>query len=75
MLVPIPSLVSTLLKMEMENQKGEPLSKVEVLEIRDNCTCINMTEKQYQELCHERGYSDICPESCWDDWQIIKQLY
>lgn len=73
MLVPIPSLVSTLLKME--NQKGESLSEVEVLEIRDNCTCVNMTEKQYQELCHERSYSGICPESYWEDWQIIRQLY
>ena len=73
MLVPIPSLVSTLLKME--NQKGESLSEVEVLEIRNNCTCINMIEKQYQELCHDRGYSDICHESCWDDWQTIRQLY
>ena len=73
MLVPIPSLVSILLKMD--NQKGESLSEVEVLEIRDNCSCISMTEKQYQELCHDRGYSDICPESCWDDWQTIRQLY
>ena len=64
MLVPIPSLVSILLKME--NQKGGSLSEVEVLEIRDNCSCISMTEKQYQELCHERGYSDI-----WRPSQIL----
>lgn len=73
MLVPIPSLVSILLKVE--NQKDEPINEVEVLEIRDNCTCIHMTEQQYQNLCHERGYNDISPESCWDDWQIIRQLY
>ncbi len=73
MLVPIPSLVSILLKAE--KYKAGPLNQTEVLEIRDNCTCINMTEKQYQELCDERSYSDINPDSCWEDWQIIRQLY
>ena len=64
---PIPSLVSTLLRKERE--KGEPLLKSEVLSIRDSASCKALTREQANCVEQERGYADIDPENCWEEWK------
>ncbi|WP_303908721.1 hypothetical protein [Thiohalomonas denitrificans] len=65
--IPIPALVAVLLHKERE--KGAPLSKSEVLEIRDNAECRMGTIHEVQALEESRGYTDIDPENVWEQWQ------
>lgn len=66
-LVCIPALV--LLLKAAENRKGSPLNEAEVLEIRDNATCIAVPVSAAFAMEEERGYPDIAPENCWSEWQ------
>jgi len=65
-IVPVPSLVATLLQRERE--KGAPLTESEVLEIRDECPSIAMPVSVAAEVEAQRGYKDIDPEHCWAQW-------
>jgi len=67
LIIPVPSLVATLLNRERE--KGAPLTQVEVIEIRDNCPCTAMTSEQLKRVEDRRGYLDIDPELAWEHWQ------
>ena len=66
-LVIIPSLVSQLLRAERE--KGAPLSEGEVLRIRDGSECVAMHPDDLPAMIEQRGYEDIDPERCWEEWQ------
>jgi len=68
--IPMPSLVAVL--KNRENTKGEPLTKKEVLEIRDGCECRMGTVHEMQALEEARGYPDIDPERVWQQWQELK---
>jgi uncharacterized protein YegJ (DUF2314 family) len=72
-LVPVflPALV--VLLVHAEDVKGEPLSKNEVLAIRDDGSCIMMDEEDARAMDESRGYRDIDPENCWYDWQIQRR--
>lgn len=52
--VPVPSLVSTLLRAERD--KGSPLTEAEVLAIRDKCPCIKMPVDVAAKVAAGRGY-------------------
>lgn len=69
-LVPVPSLVSTLLRAERD--KGKPLTEPEVLAIRDACPTIAMPESAAAEVAIKRGYDDIDPENAWEQWTAIR---
>ncbi len=71
LIIPVPSLVATLLNHE--RTKRAPLTRDEVIEIRDNCPCIAMTPEQLQSIEERRGYSDIDPEWAWEQWQEARQ--
>lgn len=62
-----PSLVATLLRAEQK--KGEPLCEAEVLQIRDQSTCVAIPLKMLPGMIEERGYEDIDPHRCWEEWQ------
>ena len=62
-----PSLVAILLHAERE--KGSPLTEVEVLDIRDNAPCIAVPRDILPRMIEHRGYEDIDPERCWEQWQ------
>lgn len=62
-----PSLVAILLRAEQE--KGTPLSEDEVLQIRDQSVCIAIPSKVLPAMIEERGYEDIDPDHCWEQWQ------
>jgi hypothetical protein len=60
-----------------ERQKGSPLTREEVLEVRDTAPCIRMpksqAEKVYASLDSHVPIPRIDPERCWEEWQEIRQ--
>lgn len=71
LIIPVPSLVATLLSRE--RAKGSPLTRDEVIEIRDNCPSIAMTPEQLTRVEEQRGYADIDLEWAWEHWQKARQ--
>lgn len=67
----IPSLVATLLNREQA--KGSPLTEEEVLQIRDGCSAIALSPATAESMDEERGYKDIDPEHCWEQWQEARK--
>lgn len=67
---PIPSLVSTLLSSEQA--KGSPLTEEEVIEIRNGCKAVALPADVAAKIDAERGYKDIDPEQCWEQWQVAR---
>lgn len=72
-LVPVPALV-VLLKTA-EDRKGSPLSEAEVVQIRDEATCIAVPLSATFALQDKRGYPDIVPEDCWKQWQRVRSSF
>ena len=66
-----PALVSIL--MNREKAKGAPLTKEEVLEIRDNATLILVDQSEAKAMAETRGYADLDPENTWNQWLKIKK--
>lgn len=62
----IPSLISLLVSKAQE--KGSPLTEEEVLAIRDNATAIVTDAEGVLAVAERRGYQDIDPEHCWEEW-------
>jgi hypothetical protein len=62
----VPSLVATLLNRE--RAKGSPLTEKEVLQIRDACPAIAVRPETAKEMDEKRGYKDINPDYCWEQW-------
>ena len=65
-----PSLVATLLNRE--RAKGSPLTEDEVIQIRDSCPAIALTQEDAKRVDESRGYLDIDPEKCWEEWQRVR---
>jgi hypothetical protein len=70
----VPVFVPTLstLLAEMERKNGTPLTKEEVLAIRDKAICIAMRPNLAAEMDERRGYQDIDPENCWEEWRALR---
>jgi hypothetical protein len=71
LLYPMPSLVATLLNRE--NAKGCPLTEEEVINIRDSCPSVAVPPEVAEKIDEERGYKDINPENCWEEWQKARK--
>lgn len=56
-----------------KNMAGRQLTKIEVEEIRDNATVINLPIEVAQAIVNKRGYADIDPDNVWDEWLIYNQ--
>ncbi len=67
----IPALV--LLLREAERSKGSPLTEDEALAIRDNGTCIMLRRSQADAMAESRGYRDLDPEDCWEQWRLARR--
>ena len=74
-LIPVfmPSLVSILVRHEQE--KGAPLTEEEVFSIRDNATAVMMPESAVTSIVDARGYDDIDPEHCWEQWVQVREQF
>jgi hypothetical protein len=72
-LYPMPSLVATLLNRE--RAKGTALTEAEVLEIRNSCPTVAVPVDVAEKMDAERGYKDIEPEKCWEQWQDVRKRF
>lgn len=68
---PMPSLVATLLNRE--RAKGSPLTEAEAIGIRDSCPSVAVPIDVVLKMDAERGYKDIDPERCWEQWQEARK--
>lgn len=62
----IPPLIAVLISKEQE--KGSALTEQEVLAIRDDSTAVVLDMQATLQLAIDRGYHDIDPEKCWQQW-------
>ena len=67
----VPSLVATLLNREQA--KGTPLTEEEVIQIRDTSPAIALRPETAREMDTKRGYKDIDPDYCWEQWQEARK--
>lgn len=65
-ITPIPALCLVL--MNMEKQKGSPLTEEEVVAARDSAVCMNVSRKVHAAMQKSRGYRDLDLENVWEDW-------
>ena len=66
----MPSLISVL--RAQEKQKGAPLTEQEVIDIRDRSTAVMLPLDRSKEIEESRGYKDIDPGHCWQEWQDVR---
>ncbi len=71
-LIPVimPSLAAIL--SDAEQKKGSPLTEAEVVRIRDAAPCVILRESAVAALEEKRGYRDIDPDNCWQEWQHLR---
>lgn len=69
----IPSLVSLLLRHEQD--KRSPLTEQEVLSIRDKATVVMVPRSATGPIFERRGYDDVDPERCWEQWQEARKQF
>ncbi len=72
-LVPVFMPALSAILINAEDKKESPLKESEVLEIRDNASCIMMERSHSEAMDESRGYKDIDPENCWYDWQMLRR--
>lgn len=74
-LIPVPIPALGVLLINLEKQKGVPLSESEVIEARDKAVCmmlpLSATGGKVQ-MDEKRGYRDIDPENVWEEWLAFK---
>ena len=73
LIYPMPSLISILLSREQE--KGSPLTETEVIEIRNGCKAAAVPRDVAERIDAERGYKDIDPVRCWEEWQEARKSF
>lgn len=60
-----------------ERQKGAPLTEAEVLAVRDQAQCIQMTREQaemvYASLDAQMPIPRLDPERIWEQWQEVRE--
>jgi uncharacterized protein YegJ (DUF2314 family) len=66
----IPALAPLILRAEQ--MKGSPLDREEVLEIREQAASILMSVQDAQAFEEKRGYRDLDPERCWEEWREFR---
>lgn len=66
----VPSLVTILLHQEKE--KRSPLTEEEVLKIRDHATVIMLPLNVKVSFDQKRGYKDLNPNHCFEEWQEFR---
>ncbi|AUI59537.1 hypothetical protein [Amycolatopsis sp. BJA-103] len=66
----VPPLIALLLAAE--RSKGGPLTEEEVIEIRDGATCIRSPKSLSEAMAEQRGYTDLDPERCWEQWRSVR---
>ena len=72
-LVPVftPPLIKLL--QQKEKAKGAPLTREEVLEIRDNATMILVRADEAKKRAHSRGFADLDADKAWEQWKNMRK--
>jgi hypothetical protein len=65
-ITPIPALCLILLNLEKE--KGSPLTEGEVVAARDGAACMAVPRDVHARMEEARGYRDLDLENVWEDW-------
>jgi hypothetical protein len=65
-----PPLLALLLAAE--RSKGGPLTEEEVVGVRDGATCVRLRRSTAEAMAEQRGYADLDPERCWEQWQVVR---
>ena len=65
-ITPIPALCLILLNLEKE--KGSPLTEDEVIAARDAAVCMTVPPDVHAKMEEARGYRDLDLENVWPDW-------
>lgn len=62
-----------------ERKKGQPLTELEVLHIRDTAVCTQMTlsqaEKFYASLDSQMRIPRLDPARVWEEWQAMRDQF
>jgi hypothetical protein len=66
----MPALIVLLLKAEQ--LKGSPLIPEDVHRIRDGANSVATRADVALGIEQERGYRDIDPENCWEEFQQLR---
>ena len=66
----VPALATVLLAAEESD--GE-LGEAEALSLRDRAETIAIPAENARRLEAGRGYRDLDPENCWQDWQTRRE--
>ena len=71
-LVPVftPPLIKLL--QQKEKAKGTPLTRGEVLEIRDNATMILVNADEALKMTRRRGFADLDADRAWEQWKELR---
>ncbi|MCP3671934.1 MAG: hypothetical protein GY814_16190 [Gammaproteobacteria bacterium] len=67
----IPALVALLARAEKLAER--PLTKDEVLRIRDNATVVTQALSAMPEYLKSRGYHDLYAPEAWEEWQLYRE--
>ena len=67
---PMPALVAILLSVE--KKKGSPLTKQEVVTLRDKMTVVVTAPADAKAVDDGRGYKDIDPSHAWEEWRVVR---
>lgn len=65
-----PPLIALLLAAE--RAKGSPLTEEEATDVRDNATSVRLRRSTSEAMAAERGYVDLDPERCFEEWQVVR---
>jgi hypothetical protein len=71
-LIPVPIPALGILLLNLEKQKGSPLSEPEVLAIRDKAVCVVLPLSVKRAMDEKRGYRDVDLENVWQEWQAFR---
>lgn len=71
-LVAVFSPPLALMLARAEELKGSPLTREDVMRIRDNSPCLMVTAEAAEEMMRKRGFRDVEPENCWADWHRLR---
>ncbi len=66
----IPSLAA--LVTRAEQLKGSPLSREELLRIRDNASVVVCESEQVRAVEEQRGYEDLAHADPWGSWLVLR---
>ncbi len=57
-----------------EAAKGSPLTREEVLAIRDQAATVTLDRSMAIQIMSRRGYKDIHPDFAYEEWQVVRTV-